>query len=394
MRFVDGSMRSRPAPLSPWFSSVRRRRPRTGLHTISIDSSPVVNQNHSSGMPAVPRSFHFQMRQTIARGANHILGRFGLQVSRLETLSQPASIAARLPGGAEEYLQADNPRLIELKQRSKRHPIAGCHSVWNERYLAEEVDLRSFRSDNAYVWQTRNMRGDTSLAYTVTAQYCKDIDELDLFSRLGEDGLFGAITFPFDDRLVSRDLLDSILELNFLERHLRISEMPAPTFLDIGAGYGRLGHRLARGFPHINAAFCTDGIPTSTFLCEFYLKFRRVVDRARAIPIYDIEDVLGRHQIDVATNIESFTECTIDTIKWWLDLITKNRTRYLMVVPDYRDSLVSRELDRSTIDFGSLIEARGFDLIASEPIYGSSRYVSEQGLYPDRAHVLFRNRNA
>ena len=368
--------------------------PEPGCTQSALTPPPAVNQNHSPRTPAVPRFFQSAMRQTIARGANRILGTLGLQVSRARTPAHPASIAARLPAGAEEYLQGDNPRLIELKQRYKKHPIAGCHSVWNDRYLAEEVDLRSFRGDNAYVWQTRNMRGDTSLAYTVTAQYCKDIDELDLFSRLGEDGLFGAITFPFDDRLVSRDLLDSILELNFLQRHLRISEIPAPTFLDIGAGYGRLGHRLARRFPHISAVFCTDGIPTSTFLCEFYLKFRGVGDRARAIPIYDIEDVLGRHQIDVATNIESFTECTIDTIKWWLDLITKNRTRYLMVVPDYRDSLVSREMDRATIDFRSLIEARGFDLIASEPIYGSSRYVSEQGLYPDRAHVLFKNRNA
>jgi hypothetical protein len=82
-----------------------------------------------------------------------------------------------------------------------------------------------------------------------TAYHVKDIGTLELLEQLHEDGLFGAVNFRFNDEFaVSRDLLDSILEINFLERYLRISQMPSPVFLDIRAGHAGL---------HIDrAAFC------------------------------------------------------------------------------------------------------------------------------------------
>jgi 2-polyprenyl-3-methyl-5-hydroxy-6-metoxy-1,4-benzoquinol methylase len=66
---------------------------------------------------------------------------------------------------------------------------------------------------------------------------------------LEEDDDFGAEVFDFHGKVVSRDLLDSIIEINFLDRHLGFSSRRAVNVLDIGAGYGRLAHRMATAFP-------------------------------------------------------------------------------------------------------------------------------------------------
>jgi len=286
-----------------------------------------------------------------------------------------------------------NARLIELKERYQGHPVAQ-HSVWKDTYLQAELNLSYFRGDNVYIWQTRKISVDPAVQYLLTTYHVKEIDVLDLLNRLDEDGLFGAATFNFNDQLiVSRDLLDSILEISFLERQLQISQMLAPTFLDIGAGYGRLAHRLACALPNLKSVFCTDAVAESTFLCEYYLNFRGVAGRAKAVPLYEIEETLSRNHIDIVTNVESFSECTVASITWWLDLIHKHNVGYFMIVVE-GEALLSRELDGSRIDFRPLIEDRGFELMAIEPIYGSATSVSTYGLYPNRPYFLFRNRYA
>ena len=76
--------------------------------------------------------------------------------------------------------------------------------------------------------------------------------------------------------LVTRDLPDSVAELNFLERHLAISQRTAVVVLDIGAGYGRLAYRSVVALPLIERYLCTDAVPVSTFNCEHYLRYRGV----------------------------------------------------------------------------------------------------------------------
>jgi hypothetical protein len=49
---------------------------------------------------------------------------------------------------------------------------------------------------------------------------------------LTEDGLFGAYTYEIDGKVVGRDLLDSIVELMFLDDELAIGSR-ATTILDI-----------------------------------------------------------------------------------------------------------------------------------------------------------------
>ena len=64
--------------------------------------------------------------------------------------------------------------------------------------------------------------------------------------------------------------------------------------LDIGAGYGRLAHRLAESVP-ATEIMCTDAVPASTFLSEFYLRFRGVDNRATAVPHQDFSPVVAQH---------------------------------------------------------------------------------------------------
>ena len=292
---------------------------------------------------------------------------------------------------AGEYLRSDNPLLVEYKRRYEGHP-ATVHSVWKTRHIETQVSLSSFRADNAYIWQSRDIKLNPLISYAFTAYYVKDIDALGLMGKLDEDGSFGAISFTMDmdnGKTVSRDLLDSIWEINFLERHLKLSNMPSVTVLDIGAGYGRLAYRVAKSLPNLKIILCADAVPESTFLCQYYLNYRGVSDRAKAVPLDTIEEVLP-NSIDIVTNIHSFQECTFASISWWLDVISRREIKYFMLA-HYKDELLSREPDGTVRDFRPLLEMKGFKLVSKESVYAPYTLASTYGLYPDRWYYLFLN---
>ncbi len=253
------------------------------------------------------------------------------------------------------------------------------------------MNLQYFRGDNQYIWQSRRVKRDPLISYAVSTYYVKRIDALGLLNRLDEDGLFGAITYNIDhERTVSRDLLDSILEISFLQRQLNLSEMPSVRVLDIGAGYGRLAYRPAKALPNLEIVFCADAVSESTFLCEYYLRYRGVTDKAEAIPLDRIDEVLATNRIDIVTNIHSFPECPMESISWCLDLIWRYKIKYFMLVVE-KGVLLSTEADGTRRDFRPLLEMRGFELVAKEPIYAPGTVASTYGLYPDRCLYLFGN---
>jgi SAM-dependent methyltransferase len=136
----------------------------------------------------------------------------------------------------------------------------------------------------------------------LTTYYVKTIDTLSLLNILHEDALFGAHVFDFNGKfIVSRDLLDSIVEIYFLERTLGISKT-SYNFLDIGAGYGRFAYRIVSSFPQ-GRVLCVDSVAESTFLCEYYLRFRGVEKRAETVPLDEIKCMLASNHVDVATYI-------------------------------------------------------------------------------------------
>jgi putative sugar O-methyltransferase len=286
---------------------------------------------------------------------------------------QPTHNLSPLPDGAASYLRPDNPRLRELKQKYEclNHPAAD-RSFWSEEFISREVNLQYFRGDNAYLWQRRDL--NTSIHYLLATYYLQSIDVLRLLDKLDEDGLFGAYVYNFNDRLrVSRDLLDSIAEIYFLERNLGISNLQHVNILDIGAGYGRLAHRAVKALPNIGTYFCVDSVAESTFIAEYYLQFRQVNDRAAVIPLYEIEEALATKQIDVALNIHSFTECSASAVDAWLEVLRRQRVRFLVVIPNGEShggtKLLSRERNDSRVDFLPLIQAKGYKMVIKEPKY-------------------------
>jgi SAM-dependent methyltransferase len=305
-------------------------------------------------------------------------------------LFEPRFNESTLPAGAQSYLTRDNPRLRELEQRyaSLRHPVMD-HSRWTHEFVkSDEVNLQYFRGDT-YVWQYRNLNFEVN--YLVTANYIRSIDQLGLLKNLTEDNLFGAYTFSVDGITVSRDLLDSIAEIYFLERTLGISKRQNLKILDIGAGYGRLTHRLVRAFPHLDRVFCTDPIATSTFLSEYYLRFRGVDQQAVVVPFDELDRALAGVHIDIAVNCHSFSECTLASIQSWLDILDKHDVRHLMIVPSeglYSEgTLLTTERGNTHRDYMPTLLSKGWKCVASQPKF-LDRLVQKHGVSPTH-HYLF-----
>jgi hypothetical protein len=330
---------------------------------------------------------------------NPALSRFDAEIvraSEITRLRDQYSVLPRepfnraLPEGAVTLLKATNPRLQELRLRYAGLDCPAIrHSVWTQQKIDRGFDLRYFRSGNHYVWQERDINWEMS--YLLTAYYVQSIDKLALLRWLQEDDLFGAYTLPFGEGIVlSRDLLESITEIYFLERHLGLTSGRVSTFLDIGAGYGRLAHRITCAISAVRDYACVDAVPESTFLCEYYLSFRDV-SRARVIPLFEVEDFLASHRVEVAVNIHSFSWCTFISILWWLDLLRRHRVPYLMIVPNARDNggtrLLSAELDGNSVDFLPALNDRGYRLLSREPQYLEAG-VQKHGLNPTQ-HWLF-----
>ena len=343
------------------------------------------------------------MRHLCKRLVNAGLRRFGYSAMHQSELypwqlekrvRRAGFVASELPAGAREYLRPDNPRLLELEQAYAQFGGGATQAaIWTPGHVKDE-EIAYFRGDNAYVWQLRAVNNNPP-GWALATYYAMSVDRLGLLSRFGEDGengeggedgLFGVYTFEVANRMISRDLIDSVIELNFLERHLSISAMPKLRILDIGAGYGRLAHRAAVGLDNLEAYLCTDAIAVSTFLCEYYLRFRQVDGKARVAPLHEVETMLAEQPVDLAVNMYSFAECSPEAVEWWLALLKKHRVPRLMIVPNFVDADLNMRMlgDR---DMSALFTKHGYKLVLTEPKY-QDPIVQRYGLEPAR-YFLF-----
>jgi len=285
-----------------------------------------------------------------------------------------------LPAGASEYLRADHPRLQELRARYVAFdPRATTPFMWTENHLSAS-ELRYFRGDNAFVWQVREP-GLNEMAYALSTYYVHAIDHLGLLDQLVEDGQFGVHSFRAMDRLVSRDLLDSICEIYFLERQLGILSRPI-SVLDIGAGYGRLAHRMSCVAKQLQHYWCADAFAASTFVCEYYLKHLGIT-QASAVPLDVLANTIKIGSVELAINIHSFSECRLEAIDWWLEFIAAREVRYLMIVPNTGKALHTN----AGYDFAPLIQQHGYRLRVRESKYQDPQ-VQAYGINPSQ-YFLF-----
>jgi SAM-dependent methyltransferase len=327
------------------------------------------------------------IKSIIGKKINVVLRPLGVKIVSQKVKNTEYSYnKVKLPEGAEDYLNQNNERLLELTKLYKKVDAAVITpSVWNNNHL-KSVDLRYFRGDNPFVWQFKD--GNFEPSYTISTYYILSIDSLNLLDKLNEDAEFGIYTFKINNKIVSRDLLDSIIEIYFLEKHLAIFKSRDINLLDIGAGYGRLAYRIVKAFPNVKYYFCTDAIPASTFISEYYLEFRDVIDKAKVVPLHEIEDTIANNPVDIAINVHSFSECTVAAIDWWIHILTKYKIKYLMIVPNPYDIGKGGEiLSSSGEDISAILEKYGYHLIIKEPKY-LDPIVQKYGVSPTY-HYLF-----
>ncbi len=334
------------------------------------------------------------IRRRLSEALNFIAKRYGYETVESRFLydwqhpqTQKAyRSASRLPADAAGYLQKNNSRLKDLQARySVFNPDVTAPLEWKNGYLSPE-DILYFRGDNAYLYQLRGTNMNVT-SYALTAYYVKSIDTLGLLESLKEDDFFGNLTFNIDHKIVSRDLLDSIIEIYFLEKHLNISSSKDLTVLDIGAGYGRLAHRIVSALPNITEYLCTDAFPASTFISEYYMRFRKLESKAKVIPLDAVEDTLQKKTVNIAVNIHSFSECRIPAINWWLYILAKYNVKYLMIVPNsgiHGGQFLQTDDGK---DFRKVIEKHGYKLLVKEPKY-RDLIVQRYGINPTY-HYLF-----
>lgn len=276
-----------------------------------------------------------------------------------------------LPPGAAEALRADHPRLQELEARFAAlgaHPALAA-SRWSAERVEAFLDLQRFRGETLITWHYREEERITRLKYFVWARYVADRDPRGLLATLGEDGAFGGWSFAYPGwGRVSRDLLESVTELGFLDRHLGLSAREHFSVLDVGAGYGRLAHRMAAAHPgRLTDYACTDAVPASTFVCEYYLEHRGVAPPARTVPLDEVE-ALAPGSFDLAVNVHSFSECPQAAIAWWLGQLARLGVGHLLLVPNEPEGLLSLEADGSRRSCVGLLAEFGFVLEHREPV--------------------------
>lgn len=326
------------------------------------------------------------LRNIIAKVIKRILSKFNYIVIPEKILydfqTDPSSmryVGTKLSEGSQSYLQPTNPKLQELQKRYETFDDqVTTPLLWTEDRV-QEKDLLYFRGHNAYVYQIGSQNRNI-LGYLLQAYYLKLHDPLNLWDQLEEDGDHGVVLFSIDGKAVSRDLLDSILEINFLHRHLDIKSWPDLTILDIGAGYGRLAHRVIRTFPNLSKYLCTDAVPVSTFINQFYLESKNLTPKGEVISVDRIEKQIENYHIDLAINIHSFSECSLDAIEWWVNLLHNHKVQKLFVIPNSRDKLMTMNKE----DFQPILEKYGYQLIRKEPKYADQllqKYAANPSYY-------------
>lgn len=326
-------------------------------------------------------------KSPLKRLALQVLFRMGYAVRRLSDDERNAFIEFQQP--SEDAIKAVfGDRIQRLDELRRRYAAvtspAAVHSVWANRKSKDNLvsaglagfDLTRFRASNSYVWNYYGADGAEAarLKYYLFQQAIRSHDDAHLLDRLTEDGAFGCPTFEFGDSgTLSRDLLDSVAEINFLQRHVGVLDRDVRV-LDIGAGYGRMAHRMLDANPLISRYTCVDAVPESTFLSEFYLEHRGLAHRADVIPLDKIDARLTG-PFDVALNIHSFSECTYAAVEWWLRRVADLGIANLMIVPNPNnrfasdpERFVSSEADGSHRDFYPLLTSLGYELTAREPL--------------------------
>ena len=143
---------------------------------------------------------------------------------------------------------------------------------------------------------------------------------------------------------------------------------------------------MSEALPQLARYDCTDGVAVSTFLCEYYTRFRELFDTVRVVPLTEVETLAERYHL--AVNVHSFSECSLAATEWWMDRLAERDVEWLLIVPNTAGELLSTELDGSRRDFHPPIEAAGYKLVDRRPNYQNDELRELIGV--DDEFFLFR----
>jgi putative sugar O-methyltransferase len=275
-----------------------------------------------------------------------------------------------LPVGAERVLSPENSRLFHLRRIYAGLDLpATAHSLWDPERVSQAVKLRYFRGDNLYQWHYPDHPRAMALSLFSYMRYLESCGGRELLDRVSEDGAFGCWTAEVPGYgKISRDLLDSVSEALFLSRELDLFRREKLKILDIGAGYGRLAHRMSSLHPSLEDYCCVDAVPESTFLSEYYLEFRNCTPPARVVSLDQFEASLAPSHFDLAVNVHSFSEMPLAAMQWWMTQVARLEIPHLFIVPNEYEGIISREADGTTTDGMPVILAAGYRQIAKERV--------------------------
>lgn len=267
----------------------------------------------------------------------------------------------------------------DLAETYRNLGLEHADGVWNEKHL-NEFDVMKFRGDNVYVWQTRVFQ---EIHFFVSYLFALKVDKLGLHTKLIETGSFGVENFKFDGMLVSRDLIDSIIEINYLDEKLQFSKSANFHILDIGAGYGRFAKRIQEGFSNIEVT-CVDAIPLSTCLSRVYLKDEIKTGKVKVHQLNTLGEI-QQGVINLAINIHSFSEMSIASVESWVNFLLKRKIENIFIVPNGS----SLALNDGT-DFGRIFEEAGYCIASVDNKFDDPDF-SRFGIYPSKYFLLKRS---
>ena len=279
-----------------------------------------------------------------------------------------------------------DPRLLDLIERYAKLEHAVPLSAW--KTWADNIDVTKFRSEVGYMAQMWG--GMNEERYLNSHKYVVQhaIDELFCIT---EDDAFGCVTFiekcdaDMQPDVISRDLIDNALRIAFLREALGWDYYDDLMVLDIGAGYGAFAHRLTDVYENAYV-ICVDGVPLSTYLCDYYLKYRSV-ERAESLPLDEIDKLRNEYiqtePIQLACNMQSFTEMPLASINYWLDLCADLKVPHFFLEPHAGDLVhahfYSSEPDGHThYDYLPLFAQHGYKLVVRRfkfPEAESDKYI-------------------
>lgn len=156
-----------------------------------------------------------------------------------------------------------------------------------------------------------------TLAVRLLWEYASHHDRLGV-TRLAEPELGDPLPVRWRGRLISQDLANSALEVSALADGLEGRE---PTsILEIGAGYGRLGHALLSLFP--SASYTVVDIEPARTIAEWYLS-RLFPTRNLRFMTPDEAVALPDGSISLALSVSSLQEMTASQVGDYLQLLDR-----------------------------------------------------------------------